>query len=403
MLTLKEQREAKSKQASDIVATAKAAARDLTTDEVKTVNTIITELEELNGKIRDAEASKDAISRFGAVQPENPDKPANQAKSVGEHFVKSVGEGNLSRLKTRGISLDAPEYEKAATDTMLVSDDFGPILTDVDRTIVRSYRRPTVSSLLGVGRISGTGVTYYVEGPAEGDFKTVAEGAPKPQLHIVNPTSVTDRVKKIAGWFNTSDEMIEDVPFFVSEINNRGLYMLGLQEEFQLLNGDGTGDNLLGMLNRSGVQTLTQGSDTAANAIFRATTAVQTATGLTPDGIIINPVDYQELRLGKDSSGQYYGGGYFAGQYGVDGMPLQPPVWGYPTVVSPAVAAGTVIVGALKVATTVYRKGGIRVESTNSHGENFTSNIVTTRIEERIGLAVRVLMGIVKLTLGASA
>ena len=66
---------------------------------------------------------------------------------------------------------------------------------------------------------------------------------------------------------------------------------------------------------------------------------------------------------------------------------------------SAAVPAGTALVGAFNAATTVYRKGGVRVESTNSHATDFTSNLITTRIEERIALAVRIPAAIVEVTL----
>ena len=56
-------------------------------------------------------------------------------------------------------------------------------------------------------------------------------------------------------------------------------------------------------------------------------------------------------------------------------------------------------VGAFRAAATVYRKGGVRVESTNSDLGKFTKDIVTTRIEERIALAVRVPSAVVKVTL----
>ena len=57
------------------------------------------------------------------------------------------------------------------------------------------------------------------------------------------------------------------------------------------------------------------------------------------------------------------------------------------------------MVGAFKASTTLYRKGGVRVESTNSDQGKFTKDIITTRIEERIALAVRMPAAIVKGTL----
>lgn len=197
--------------------------------------------------------------------------------------------------------------------------------------------------------------------------------------------------------------MVEDADFWVSEINQRGLYLLALAEEAQLLTGPGTGSTIEGLLTRSGVQVETAANvDDNADALFRALTKVQTATGLSADGIVINPVDYQRLRLSTDANGQYFGGGFFAGQYGNGGIQEQPGLWGQRTVVSAAVPAGTAVVGAFNAAATVYRKGGVRVESTNSHAEDFDYNRIRTRIEERVALAVRIPAAFVNVTLSST-
>ena len=393
----KAQRAALIKEAQEIISKAGDSATDEQLARLDEINTEVKSLTEAIDRAEKGDQLIAAINSLGETHDETGERPA---KSLGDHFVKGLQDGQLAALKAQGgYTIGSTEF-KAATDPQATPAAFQvPLLTDVDRSIVREYRRPTVSDLLGVGTISGTAVTYFVEGAVEGAFTTVAAGAQKPQIHVADPTARTDALKKIAAWFDMQDEMVEDVPFWVSEINNRGLYLLSLAEENQLLNGDGTGSNVEGLLVRSGVQTETKGAGTEADALFRAMTKVQTATGLAPDGILINPLDYQTLRLAKDANDQYYGGGFFTGQYGSDGLAWQPPVWGLRTVVSSAVSQGTAVVGAFKAASTVYRKGGVRVESTNSDLGKFTQNKVTTRIEERLALAVRIPAAIVKVTL----
>jgi HK97 family phage major capsid protein len=403
-VNLKAQLAALQKSMRDTVAAAKADGRDLTGDEISDIESKSAEAIELKGKIEIAEKSADLMKQFSETEPDAVDTAPESkgAATLGEHFAKCIGgQDGLLKLKTRGATIEAPEFVKANTDPNTVGSSFGAVLTDVDQSIVHPYRRPTVADLFGTGSINGTAVTYYVEGAVEGAFTTVAEGGQKPQIHIINPTPVTDKLTKIAAWFDNSDEMVEDLAFMVSEINNRGQYLLSLAEENQLLSGDGTGTNLTGLLNRSGVQTEAQAAsnDNAQDTIFRALTKVQTATGLLADGIVINPLDYQALRLSKDANGQYFGGGFFSGEYGNGGVTIQPPLWGTRTVVSSAVPAKTVVVGAFKASTTVYRKGGVRVESTNSDAGKFTKNIITTRIEERLALAVRIPSATVKVTL----
>lgn len=403
-MNLKAQRAAAIKAAQDLINEAKGAKRDLTADEQATVEAKFAEVEELDTKIKDAtesDALMDRMKSFGPVD-EDRDEVEAGAKSLGEHFVKSVSKDELQRVKTvSGSVVAAPEF-KAAGDTQGTPSTLAPWLTTYDRTVVRAFRRPVVSDVLGTGTLGGNSnaVTYLVEGAVEGAFTTVAAAGAKPQFHVADPIQVTDALKKIAGFLKFTDEMVEDADFWVSEINQRGLYLLALAEENQLLNGDGAGSNILGLLNRDGIQTETAADNTDnAEAIFRAMSKIQSETGLTADGVIINPADYETLRLGKDGNGQYFGGGYFSGQYGNGEVEWQPPVWGLRTVVSAAVPANTAVVGAFGAAATVYRKGGVRVETTNSHASDFTSNLITTRIEERIALAVRYSKAVVDVTL----
>lgn len=395
------------KAAREIGATAKAAGRELTDAEMSDFRGYMAKAEEARAKIKAIEESEALFKQLADIDEESgaldtldddTDK-APRAKSLGDHYAKEIG-AQMGLLKSRSkTSLGTTEFRsKAATDPHLVGSVYDLVLVETDRTVVRPYRRPLVSDLLGSGSLSGTGVTYFVEGVSEGSITTVAQGGQKPQIHFGDPTTKTDKLTKIAAWWDTSDEMVEDIPFMVSEINNRGLRMLSEVEEAQLLQGDGVGTNLLGIFNRSGVQALTLGvGEDVFDAIFRAMMAVQGVSGLTPDGILINPTDYQTLRLRKDGNDQYLAGGPFQGAYGQGGLPWQPPIWGLNTVVTSAQAAGTIGVGAFKAATTVYRKGGVRVETTNSDQGKFTKDIITTRIEERLALAVRVPSAIAEL------
>lgn len=408
-MSLKAQHAAALKAAQDIVDAAKADGRTtLNADEQAQVKAKLDEADEIGAQVKAAKEADDLMARLGSYTgPGDGDREkAEAAKSLGEHFVKSVGAEGLSRVKTiSGATVAAPAwdgYMKAATDTHTVPGAAAPWLTTFDRTVVRAFRRPVVSDLLGSGTLgaNSNAVSYFVEGAVEGAFGNVAESGQKPQLHMADPTVRTDALKKIAGILSFTDEMAEDIEFWVSEINQRGLYLLALREEAQLLSGDGTGANIEGILSRAGVQTETAADNTDnADALYRATTKVATATGLTADAIVINPADYEALRLRTDANKQYYGGGYFQGPYGNGDADWQPPIWGRRTVVSPAVAAGTAVVGAFATAATVYRKGGVRVESTNSHADDFDYNRIRTRIEERVALAVRYPAAFVNVTL----
>lgn len=408
MADYKTERDALIAKAQNLIAERKAAGGDLTDEDRAALADYKSQVDDISAKITKANADAKIIAAFEKVAPSGEsdsvgDPDDEPAKSLGDHFVKNALPQLIEAKGHSGMSVSAPEF-KAASDNHALSGwtSGAPFLTDYDKTVVQGFRpQTTISDLCGSGSISGNAISYLVEAAREGAFTTVAEGGAKPQMNYNNPTPVVDALKKIAGFIKLTDEFIEDAPFLKSEIDGRLLYDLAWFEEQQLLNGNGTGQNVLGLLNRAGVQTET-GADVADNpdSIFRAITKVAVGSGLRADGVVIHPTDYQALRLAKDGNDQYYGGGFFAGQYGQGGVPENPPLWGLRTVVTPAIDAGTVLVGAFAQSATVYRKGGVRVEATNSNDTDFTSNLVTIRAEERIALAVRRPMGLVKVTLG---
>lgn len=408
-MNLHQMRAAALKAAQTIFDDANSAGRVMTAEEQQKFDGHIQEVKQLDNQIAAAKAAEQSLA--GLTEPDgNPvvkgpnAAPQEGAKTIGQVAVKQIGDHIKSKspgtYQTEWIG-EQPDGVKANTDT-INTGGYPDLVTQIDRTIVGAVRqRPTISDLLGQGTLSGSAIAYFVEGALEGAFTTVAEGGAKPQLSVANPTKVIDSLKEIAGFIKITDDMAEDLQFVVSEIDGRLRHQLLLTEEAQLLSGNGTGSNLLGILNRSGIQTETMAGtgDFAQDAIYRALAKVETGSGLSADGIVINPADYQALRLSKDSNGQYYGGGYFAGPYGNGGLIWQPPLWGIPTVVTSAVPAKTVLVGNFQVAATQYSKGGVRVESTNSHDTDFTNDLITIRMRKRVGLAVRIPTGFVKVTL----
>ena len=376
-MDLKTQRAAKYKAAMELIAKQKSGT-DLTAAEVTELTGLVDEVKSLDVRIKAADEANASFEALANLDPVGAGVGTEQksAATLGDHFVQHV-KSRGSSLKTRGLTIAAPEYEKAATDTQTTPGSMvTPVLTEVDRNFVMPYRQqPVIADLLSWGTISGTAIT--------------------------DPAWRTDALSEIAGWFKMTDDMAEDLPWLVSEINSTALYDLALKEEAQLLNGSGVSPNLQGILLRSGVQTETQAvaPDTAEEAIFRAITKVQTATGFAADGIVINPADYQKLRLKRDGNQQFYGGGFFQGQYGNDALQWQPPLWGLRTIVTSAVPAKTVVVGAWGAGAKGYRKGGIRVESTNSNVDDFVNDKITVRVRERVALAVRYPAAFVKVTL----
>lgn len=401
---LVKEREAAAVKARAIATKAQSEDRALTTEEIGLVTEFVGQIKELDAQIKasmDAQELLDSIAAMPEVETKNLD---GTDISLGQHFVKGAF-GELARLKgARGMNLVLPEYKAAADTHLTTTTGAGIILPEHDLNIVRGKRqRPFLAEWLGSGSLNSNTLIYFTESPTvEGAATTVAEGAKKPQLHFPDYDPVTETLKKVAGYIKISTEMTEDAAFLVSEIEGRLLYQLQLAEEDQLLNGNGSGSNLSGLLNRSGLQAETAtGQDDVFDAIYRAMTKIETATDLVADGLAINPMDYQKLRLSKDGNGQYIAGGPFQGQYGNGETLENPAIWGKRTIVTPAIAPGTILVGAGQLGATVYRKGGLTLQATNTNEDDFLNNKIAILGEERLALAVRRPSAFVKVTVTA--
>ena len=400
-MNAKARREAAIKAALDLINRVKARDGIMTDAERTELKGYDDTVKECDALIEAAKGDEDLFARMQAAGPVKSDTNDGgdapyKAKSLGDHWAHTLKAKGLKTAKDipSGVTVAADElvFGKAATDTQTVGGStgaYGPMVTDVDTDFVMPKRdRLVVADLLQSGTVSGSAIKYPVFGALEGGTGYVSEGGTKPQLHVGDPTWLTDALGEIAGWFKVTDDMAEDLPYMVSEINSTAVYDLQYKEEQAILFGNGTAPNLRGITQRSGIQTATKGADSVADAIFKAAGKVQTATGLTADAIVMNPTDYEALRLSKDSNGQYFGGGFFTGPYGNGDVMVNPPVWGRRTVVTSAIPARKVLIGAFSSAK-LFKKGGIRVESTNSNVDDFINDKITTRLRQREGLQVK--------------
>ena len=263
----------------------------------------------------------------------------------------------------------------------------------------------TVADLLAQGTTSATSVTYVVEGVFNDTTGVVAEKGVIPALDLTL-TRRQDNVSKIANIAKVTVEMFQDAEQFQAYLQNRMVFGLQRKEEQQLLNGSGTTPELQGLLNRSGLAPaiVTTAGLTAVKimeGIFNQITALRSVSFVEPDAILINPLDWQAIRLGKDSQGQYYAGGPFTGAYGNAGPANVSNLWGIKTVVTTAIAQGSAFVGGFQECGQVFRRNGVVLDMTNSNNNDFETDLITLKAEERLALAVYRPAGFGRVTLTA--
>jgi len=312
--------------------------------------------------------------------------PEQTYKTWGQQLTESEGFKSIIGRKGSHFSSGAVELK-----SLTVSDPAKPGVLPAQQLggiVDIRFRRLVVRDLLAQGTMDGQAVSYLVEKTVTNSAAAVARGGLKPESALELDT-VLEGAKKIATTLKTEDEILADLGFARSYIDGRLQTFVQLKEEDELLNGDGTGANLTGLLHRSGLasEIAPDGDEPLVDAIFRQITAIRTTAFLDPTGLVIHPLDWQAIRLKKDENGQYLAGGPFFGPYG-NGSIAGDNLWGLPAVVTPAIAQGSILVGAFSTAAQVLQRVGLTVEATNTDQDDFVKNRVTFRAEERLALAV---------------
>jgi ATP-dependent protease ClpP protease subunit len=244
-----------------------------------------------------------------------------------------------------------------------------------------------VAPLLGNFSTNGSSVRYISETSFTNAADTVTEGTVKPE-QLWNLTEVDSPVRKVAVYSKFSDEILSDHERLQPFVNGRLMAGVELKLDTQLVTGNGTPPNLTGILNFSGIQTQAKAADTVPDAILKAITKARLTGFFEPDAIVVHPTDWQNLRLIKDSAGQYLGGGPFLGTYGNGPYVADVPLWGKPVIITTAITVGTALVGMFRMGGEVFYRTGLMLSFTNSDQDDFIKNLITVRCEIRAALAV---------------
>lgn len=307
------------------------------------------------------------------------DGPAR--KSVGEQFTDTAdfktlaekGRG-VARMQVKAVTtINSGTTGTGAAGSAIRPDRLPGILVPAERPF-------TIRDLLAAGRTASNALEYVQETGFQNNAAPVAEMALKPQSDLALGVK-TANVRTIAHWFAASKQVLDDVPALQSYIDARATYGLLFVEEQQLLAGDGTGQNLLGLLPQATPFSagLRKTGDTKIDTIRRAILQVRIAE-FRASGIVMSPADWADIELMKDTTG-----GYIWSNPAINnGRNL----WGLPVVDTNAMADDHFMVGAFNIAAQVFDREIANVEVSTEHADFFTRNMVAIRAEERLALAV---------------
>lgn len=339
------------------------------------------------------QAADEALVKFNelsASMGEIEQKLARAGNPDGSKARKSVGslvtaDEGIKAFMDRAPSKGSVSFSCKAIITSLTTDADGSagdlIIPDRQAGIVAPpERRMTVRDLITSGRTNSNAIQFVQETGFTNNAATAAEGSTKAQSELKFDLK-TLSVATIAHWVQASKQILGDAPMLESYIDGRLRYGLAYVEELQLLKGDGTGSNLLGMIPQATAYAAPGGlvADTMIDqlryAMLQAVLAEYPATGH-----ILNPIDWARIETLKNDIGEYIIGN------AADGA--QPRLWRLPVVETPAMTVDKFLTGAFKLACQLFDREDANVELSTEDRDNFIKNLVTIRGEERVALAV---------------
>lgn len=353
----------------------------LSTELKTSVDKALTDIAGIRNEITD-------LAQKSLAAAEKLDERNKAEKSWGEQFVeaKSVKE-MMDEYKSGGASIAADRSAKLRAELKVVNSVNAGGL-------IRSYREPgvlalpreelSIRDLLPTIQISTSSVDYAVQSTRTNAAAPVAEAATKPYSDYVW-TSSTVVVRTLAHLAKITRQAMDDAPRLMGEIDSEMRYGLRLVEDRQFLTGNGTGQNLHGIMPQATAFARPTGFPQmtgATNIDVLRVAMLQNVIALLPvDGIVLNDIDWAVIELTKTTDGAYL----MANPAGV----LAKRLWGTRVVTTPAMTADNFLVGNFALGAVIYDRMLIEVLISTENTDDFEKNLATMRAEERVAIAVK--------------
>jgi HK97 family phage major capsid protein len=125
-------------------------------------------------------------------------------------------------------------------------------------------------------------------------------------------------------------------------------------EDEQILYGNGVGDNLTGIINTSGVQTYTGDAADPLSAQIRRGITRAILAYFPPTGLVLHPLDWENLELERDDNGAYR----LAVNIAIGG---EKRVWRINLIETPAINEGQYLMGAFGIGAKLYDRYQVNI------------------------------------------
>ncbi|MGQ1380903.1 phage major capsid protein [Acinetobacter baumannii] len=325
----------------------------------------LTAMNEMKNKVAEIEQK---AARRGNGETET------KKQTMGGEFVETTEYKNAAEAQYRGI-------QRVELKNTIGTTEVGKIIPATNLGLkLPNQMRLTIRDILAGGSMSGNVLEYVQMQDFTNNAAVVAEGAPKPESAI----TFTDKDAKavvIAHWLKVTTQMLSDAPALQSFIDNILRHGLDIKLEKQILAGDGTNGNMLGLIPQATAYAPPAGAPATPN-MFDVLRFAMLQVVLADDfanGHVLNPIDWALMETQKDANGNY-----------IIGNPQSqavPTLWGLPVVQTAAMDAGKFLTGAFNTSAQYFERWGAAVQI-GMQGDDFTSNKRTLLAETRGALAV---------------
>lgn len=311
-----------------------------------------------------------------------------KSQSPGEQLIESEIYKRASKAEQDRFAKVAVEGIMAARykDQSGLSDAAGGVLQDSLRlqgVIVQPNVTLIMRDLIPQTNMQNRTVDYVRETGFTNNAAPVAESSAaspttKPQSSIAFDL-VTETMRTIAHWVPASKQILRyaNRTQLRNYIDGRLRYGLDHELEDQLLLGDGTGQNLNGVVPQAtaynqGFAQIQGAAPTHIDTLRRAITQARIAE-YPVTGMVLHPADWEVITLTKDADLRYIYG--HPGQMGI------PRIWGVPIAQSTRMTELEFLIGAFSMGAEIFFGMQATVEASEHHEEYFTKNLVAIRAE----------------------
>lgn len=319
-------------------------------------------------------------------------KASKESNSVvKESSIKEALKSNVDSIKGLKDSPSAPwvSMEVKTVGTMLESANVSGGNVPVEQRIAGlntiASRRVRLMDLVSRGRATSNIISWVYQSGKEGSAGGTAEGDTKNQIDF-NLVVASQSVVKRTAFIKVSTEMLDDIDFIESEINNELLRELNKDVELTAYSGNGTAPAMNGVRTTAtafsaGDFALAVDNANEADVLTVAINQIAIADQPEPTAILCHPTDIAKLLVIKVSATdkRYVDRlQMIAGQLSLDGIPI---------IKTTLVTAGTYLVGAFNLAT-LYDLGTLSVQM-GIDGNDWTKNLRTIIAEYRGAMVVK--------------